>query len=301
MYLRLTAIAALALCIACEAPIARAQQRLGQAQPAAKHFKLGALDLWALRDSTLIVPNDSSVFGLNANRAAVTNVLRAAGAPTDEITLPVDALLLRLPGHLILFDAGWGSEGHGVLPQSLASIGISPDEITDILITHSHSDHVGGLVDAQGRSTFSKARIRMSANEWAFMQTQDEMRALVSAIKTQIQTFEPGSPILPGVTPLALYGHTPGHVGYEIASQGSRLVDIGDLAHSSIISVVKPDWTVDYDNDKAQGARQRRRELQQLAAAHELIFAPHFPFPGLGRITQADDGFRFRPEVPPQQ
>ncbi len=301
MHLRLTAIAALALCIAGEVPLACAQQRLGQVQPQVKHFKLGALDLWALRDSALIVPNDGSVFGLNADRAAVTNVLRAAGVSTHEVTLPVDVLLLRLPGHLILFDAGWGSEGHGVLRQSLASIGISPDEITDILITHSHSDHVGGLMDAHGRSTFAKARIRMSANEWAFMQTQDETRALASAIKTQIQTFEPGQPILPGITPLALYGHTPGHVGYEIAWRRWRLLDIGDLAHSSLISVAKPDWTIDYDNDKAQGARQRRQQFQRLAATHELIFAPHFPFPGVGRITPAGDGFSFRPEVPSEQ
>lgn len=301
MHLRLTAIGALALCIAGEVPLACAQQRLGQVQPQVKHFKLGALDLWALRDSALIVPNDGSVFGLNANRAAVTDVLRAAGVSTDEVTLPVDVLLLRLPGHLILLDAGWGSEGHGVLRRSLASIGISPDEITDILITHSHSDHVGGLVDGHGRSTFAKARIRMSANEWAFMQTQDETRALASAIKAQIQTFEPGQPILPGITPLALYGHTPGHVGYEIASRGSRLLDIGDLAHSSLISVAKPDWTIDYDDDKAQGARQRRQQFQRLAATHELIFAPHFPFPGVGRIAPAGDGFSFRPEVPSEQ
>jgi glyoxylase-like metal-dependent hydrolase (beta-lactamase superfamily II) len=301
MYPRLTAIAAFAICIACEAPHARAQEEVGQAAPAAKHFKLGALDLWALRDSGLIVPNDGSVFGLNANPAAVAGVLRAAGAPTDKIPLPVDALLLRMPGHLILLDAGWGSEGHGVLRQSLASIGISADQITDILITHSHSDHVGGLVDAQGRSIFGKATIRMSANEWLFMQSQDDTRAVASAIKTQLQTFEPGRPILPGITPLALYGHTPGHVGYEIVSRGARLLDIGDLAHSSIISVAKPDWTTDYDNDKAQGARQRRQELEQLAATHELIFAPHFPFPGVGRIAQAGDGFGFRPEVPSKQ
>lgn len=268
------------------------------AVPAAKGFRLGALELWSLRDSGLIVANDGSVFGTNASPAAVAEVLSAAGAPTDRIRLDVDVLMLRMPGHLVLLDAGWGPEGRSVLQQSLASAGIAPEQVTDILITHAHTDHVGGLVNARGRSLFARASIRMSANEWAFMQAQEDTRAIAAAIKRQIRTFEPGGTLLPGITAIALYGHTPGHVGYEIASNGQKLLDIGDLAHSSIISLAKPDWTIDYDGNKLQGSRQRRTELQQLAMTHELIFAPHFPFPGVGRIERSGDGFRFNPELP---
>lgn len=266
--------------------------------PAAKSLKLGELELWVLRDSRLIVSNDGTVFGLNANPAAVATVLNEAGAPTDKIALDVDVLLIKMPDHLVLADAGWGSEGHGVLQQSLKSVGLSPDDITDILITHSHSDHAGGLLDAQGRPAFRKAAIRMSVNEWAFMQSQADTHTLAMAIKAQIRSFEPGRPILLGITPIALYGHTPGHVGYEISSRGQRLLDIGDLAHSSIISLAKPDWPIDYDTDKAEGARQRRLELERLADSHEFIFAPHFPFPGVGLIKRSRDGFEFYPAMP---
>jgi glyoxylase-like metal-dependent hydrolase (beta-lactamase superfamily II) len=114
---------------------------------------------------------------------------------------------------------------------------------------------------------------------------------LAAAIRPQVETFDPGRPIVPGITPLALYGHTPGLVVYEIASQGQKLRDIGDTAHSSIISLGKPDWTIQFDTDQAAGARQRRHELQRHAATHEFILAPHFPFPGVGQIEQTGDGF----------
>ena len=287
----------LVLCLLAAAPIALSDE-IPQTAPAAKSFRIGKLELWSLRDSALIVPNDGSVFGKNTTPAAVAQVLSAAGAPTDKIPLNVDVLMIRIPGHLVLLDAGWGSAGHSVLRQSLASAGVSPDSITDILITHAHSDHVGGLVDEQGHPLFSKAAVRMSSNEWAFMQSQDDTRTLAAAIKNQVRPFEPGAQLLPGITPIALYGHTPGHVGYEIVSEGHKLLDIGDLAHSSIISLAQPNWTIDYDGDKLQGSQRRRAELQQLATTHELMFAPHFPFPGVGHIERSGEGFRFQPQLP---
>ena len=182
--------------------------------------------------------------------------------------------------------------------ESLASIRVSPGEITDILVTHAHPDHLGGLIDAQGRSVFPKAAIRMSAKEWAYMQSQAYLHAQASAIKAQVQTFEPGQPVLPGITPVALPGHTPGQVGYEIASQGNKLMDVGDMIHSSIISLAKPEWTTKWDSDAEEGVRTRRQELQQLATTHELIFAPHFPFPGVGQIEHIKEGFSFVPKLP---
>jgi glyoxylase-like metal-dependent hydrolase (beta-lactamase superfamily II) len=269
------------------------------AKPEAKSFKLGALEVSVLHDDSLAIPNDGSIFGLNAGgAAAVAKVLSEAGAPTNKVQLDVDALLIRMPGHLVLVDAGYGPSGHGIVQSSLALTGVSPADITDILVTHAHPDHVGGLVDAQGRSAFPKATIRMSAKEWAFMQREDGVRAEVPIIRAQVKTFQPGRPILTGVTPLALPGHTPGHVGYEIASQGHKLIDIGDVAHSSIVSLAKPRWTIAWDSNKQEGVQTRRQELRRLADTHELMFAPHFPFPGVGRIEKAGDGYRFQPEMP---
>jgi glyoxylase-like metal-dependent hydrolase (beta-lactamase superfamily II) len=265
------------------------------AAPAAWRFRLGALELTALRDGGFATPNDGADFGSMVGSAAVTRLLAAAGAPTDAIRLDVAALLVRTPGHLVLLDTGLGPSNHGALPQSLAMAGVSPGQITDILITHAHFDHVGGLMSADHRSAFPNATIRMSATEWAWMRGQGETKALAAVIAPQVTTFEPGGTVLPGITSVALYGHTPGHVGYEITSQGQRLEDIGDAAHSSIISVERPDWTGGMDLDRPAAAASRRRALEHVAASGELVFAPHFPFPGVGRIEAKGEGFRWKP------
>lgn len=265
------------------------------APPAAWRFRLGALELTSLRDGRYVTPNDGGDFGSKAGPAAVARLLADAGVATDRISLDVDALLIRMPGHLVLIDTGLGPADHGALPRSLALAGVSPGEITDVLVTHAHTDHVGGLVAGDGRAAFPAAAIRLSANEWAWMRAQPETRKLAAAIAPQVRTFEPGRPILPGVTPIALYGHTPGHVAYEIVSRGRRLEDIGDTAHSSIVSLARPDWTGGIDVDPAAGAATRRRALDRLAVTHELVFAPHFPFPGVGRIVAKDEGFAWKP------
>jgi len=265
------------------------------ADPAAAAFRLGALKLIALRDAGFVSPNDSSDFGINVGPAAVAAALQAAGAPTDRITLSVDALAIEAPGRIMLLDTGVGPSAGGVLMQSLALARISPADVTDVLITHSHFDHVGGLLGPGGTSAFPKAAVWISAREWAWMKSGKEDRKLVAAIGPQVRPFEPGHEILPGVTPIALYGHTPGHVGYLIRSGGRTLEDIGDIAHSSIASLAHPAWT-EMDEDMAAGAATRVRELTRLAAARQLIFAPHFPFPGIGWIVAGGQGFRWRPD-----
>jgi len=262
--------------------------------PAAESFRLGAFELTSLRDAEIVMPNNGHVFGAHEGPDAVAKVLSKAGAPTDKITLGADGLLVREPGHVVLIDTGLGPAAHGVLAASLALAHVAPSEVTDVLITHSHFDHVGGLLTATGGSAFPKAVIRMASKEWAYLQSGDN-KALVAAIAPQVKTFEPGEAILPGITPIAIEGHTPGHVGYEIVSRGHHLLDIGDAAHSSIISLAKPDWEMGFDGDKALGAKSRRALLTHLAANHEEIFAPHFPFPCVGRIHAEGDGFVFQP------
>ena len=262
--------------------------------PTAHSFNIGKLQLTALHDAQFIFPNDGKTFGVDSTPAAVGAVLRTAGAPTDRITLSVNSLLVRTGRRVLLIDTGIGAKP---LIASLGEASVSPKAVTDVLITHSHGDHTGGLVDENGHLAFPKATIRMSSAEWAWMQ-QKGPAEVVKAISKHVHTFEPGAQIAPGVTSVALGGHTPGHVGYEIVSGDSRLLDIGDLAHSSIVSLEKPEWTVQFDNDSALAKTTRRATLTRLAKDQELVYAPHFPFPGVGHIVADGDGFAWKAAAP---
>ncbi|UAK25112.1 MBL fold metallo-hydrolase [Sphingomonas nostoxanthinifaciens] len=268
------------------------------APPGAQSFALGAVEIVALRDALNVVPNDGTVFGADTNPAAVAAVLRDAGAADDKVTLGVDALLVKGNGRIVLIDTGLGPRATGMLPASLAAAKVMPPQVTDIFITHGHGDHVGGLLAGPGKLAFPNATIRMAEAEWAFVKNNPANAALVATIADKVQTFAAGTEPVPGILAIAAPGHTPGHTLYEIRSGGRRLLDIGDSAHSSIVSLARPDWAIGYDSDKAEGKAQRMALLAKLAASHELVFAPHFPFPGIGRITGADGRYRWEPGVP---
>jgi len=262
--------------------------------PAAHSFNIGKLKLTALHDAQFVFPNDGKTFGVDSTPAAVGEVLRSANAPTDRITLSVNSLLVRTGRRVLLIDTGIGAKA---LIASLGEAGVSPKAVTDVLITHSHGDHIGGLLDENGHLAFPKATIRMSSAEWAWMQKNGPAE-VVKATSAHVRTFEPGAQIAPGVTSVALGGHTPGHCGYEISSGDSHLLDIGDVAHSSIVSLEKPEWTVQFDNDSALAKTTRRAILTRLAKDQELVYAPHFPYPGVGHIVADGSGFAWKPAMP---
>ena len=264
-------------------------------QPAAQDFKVGALTVTALHDDDFSPANDGKTFAVGQSPDAVAQVLSAHGAPTAAIHMSVDALLLHDGGRVVLIDTGLGYRYHGVLLGSLAKAGVAPEAVTDVLITHAHPDHIGGLVSQDGKSVFPKAKVRMSAAEWDWVKSQPDLASFVGVIGPQVETFAPGAEVAPGVVAIALPGHTPGHTLYEIHSNGARLIDIGDTAHSSIVSLEKPDWKIQFDTDQAEGAAQRRAELTRLAASGETVFAPHFPFPGIGTVARDGDGFTWVP------
>src|SRR6185369_9100060 len=159
-----------------------------------------------------------------------------------------------------------------------------------------HPDHIGGLV-IKGALAFPNATIRMTAAEWTWLQGMTDQADLVKLITPKVATFAPGAEVVPGITSVEIKGHTPGHSGYEITSGKDHLLDIGDAAHSSIISLAKPAWHMGFDSDQDVGAASRIAELAQLAKSQETIFAPHFPFPGVGKIKAQADHYVWRPTL----
>lgn len=263
--------------------------------------QIGELQVWALRDGGITLPVDSEALPWS-DRAAIARTLEAAGDPVDAVNLSIQPLLVRDGDRLVLIDAGAGGQmdTQNLLVSSLAAAGFQPGDITDILISHAHGDHIGGLVDAGGGLVFPNAVIRMSAPEWADLTATAEQAgagALVEAITPRVETFEPGAQITASITAMPLAGHTPGHSGYEIVSGEERLLYIGDAMHSAILSVRHPDWVNAWDTDSA-AAVGSRVGLLEMGADHSLmIYGVHFPYPGLGRFQREGGGFIWVPEA----
>jgi glyoxylase-like metal-dependent hydrolase (beta-lactamase superfamily II) len=263
-------------------------------------FRIGALEAVALRDGEMVVANKAGDSPW-ADTAAAGAVLTAAGRPADPITLSIQPLLVRDGERVVLIDTGAGGRmgTQNRLVASLRAAGVDPTMVTDVLISHAHGDHVGGLAGADGSLTFPGAVIHISAPEWEYMKAgaaRAGEAALLTAATPRVRPFAPGAQVTPSIKAVALDGHTPGHTGYEIASGTDRLLYIGDAMHSAVISVQRPEWINSWDEDAAAGVATRQALLERGAAPGVRIYGVHFPFPGLGRFQRRDDGFVWIPE-----
>lgn len=268
-------------------------------------FRIGALEAVALRDGTINLPAGDAKQSPWTNTAEVTALLASAGQTDGQIHLSIQPLLIRDGDRLVLIDTGargqMGTEGK--LMASLEAAGVEPGQVTDILISHAHGDHVGGLVGGDGALAFPNAVVRLSAPEWEYMKAgaaQAGEAALLAAVTPKVQTFAPGAQVTPSIKAVPLAGHTPGHSGYEIVSGTDRLLYIGDAMHSPVLSVQRPDWVNTWDSDGPAGVATRQGLLERGASDGGRIYAVHFPFPGLGRFQRRDDGFVWVPESAPQ-
>jgi glyoxylase-like metal-dependent hydrolase (beta-lactamase superfamily II) len=268
----------------------------------AERLQIGNLEAYALEDGHLDVPNDGQLLGFGRPPSETAEVLAAAGLPRDTIRLDIQCLLVKDGDRVILFDTGMGDASFadtGRLPQSLALAGVQPVAVTDIFISHAHSDHVGGLVTKAGALAFPAATIHMSAPEWAAFQadTDEESKRFVAAIAPKVAPFQPGAQVLPVVKAVATPGHTPGHSSYEIGAEAEKLFYTGDVAHHSVISVQRPAWSIQVDADRPAAEAMRQQTLSKLAADRTRAFAGHFPFPGVGHVVAEGQGLVWRPEA----
>jgi glyoxylase-like metal-dependent hydrolase (beta-lactamase superfamily II) len=260
-----------------------------------KPFTIGALQAAALRDGGLSVPNDNKMLAIDRTRKEVADLLTASGLSPEAIDLSVQLLLVETGDKVLLFDAGAGTlygPTMGKLPATMATAGIDPASVTDIFISHGHGDHVGGLVKADNTLAFPNAAIHISAGEFASLKSTDGAAALVGAITPRVVGFQPDAELIPGLLKAVdIKGHTPGHSGYLITSDGQSLLYMGDAMHHSVISVQQPDWTMAVDSDAPTAQASRKALLERSAASGQRIHAVHFPFPGIGKFDKQGEKF----------
>jgi glyoxylase-like metal-dependent hydrolase (beta-lactamase superfamily II) len=227
-------------------------------------------------------------------RQAYTNL----GLSLDEADTSMNVLLLRLGAETVLVDAGEGGRPYGgELRASLDAAGIAPEAITQVVITHTHGDHVLGLL-TDDALTFPNARYVISAQEMEFWRgrlagDKADQRPLVEKIEAAgLRLIAMDEVILPGITAVPLPGHTPGQIGLLIESDGERLLHLADTLHSPA-QLVRPDWSPWFDDDIHLSVPTRRAALSRAADEDLLTLFYHLTFPGLGRVRRTTSGYRW--------
>ena len=288
---------ALALLLACAAPVAAKSVAIEAKTTPTYDFRVGTLQLTALNDGYGAFANDGAIL---SPKAGVAAALASARLPTDKFALSISALLVYDGARTILIDTGYGSKGPptaGHLLAALAAANVAPARITDIAISHPHGDHVGGLLDASGAPAFPNARLHIAPAAWAAMQADTAAAPLVAAYAGRLALFPADGRIAPGVRAVAIAGHTPGHSGVEIASGGQTLLYIGDTMHHYVASVAAPDLDMAFDADGPTAKASRKALLARAADRRLRLYAPHFPFPGVGHVVRDGATYAWVPEA----
>ena len=287
---------------------AAASQQKVQA-PGWYRLMVGSAEVTALSDGTVDLPVDQL---LHAPKAKVAQGLKKNFLATP-LETSVNGFLINTGSRLILVDTGAGSlfgPTLGRLAAQIVAAGYQPDQVDDIVITHMHPDHVGGLV-ADGKRVFPNATVHADQADKDFWLSKANLEAAPAANKGffqgamasltpyddagKLKTFSGNGEVLPGLRTLATHGHTPGHNVYVLESEGKRLVLIGDLIHVASVQLESPEVTIGFDADAGQARKERLRLFKQLAADGSLVAVSHFPFPGVGRLRASGKGFAWVP------
>jgi glyoxylase-like metal-dependent hydrolase (beta-lactamase superfamily II) len=274
------------------------------------HFKVGDLEVAALSDGTLPIPTLKLL--TNAKPGEVASRL-ADAFQTPDVDASVNAYLIRAGSRLVLMDAGTG-ELYGPtlnkLEASLKAAGVTPEQITDILITHIHSDHTGGLMVGK-RIVFPNATIHIEQKEVAYwLNAENRAKAPEAARKYfdeaaakvqpyveagQVKTFSGATELLPGIRSVPAPGHTPGHTFYSIESQGQKLVFWGDVVHVADVQMPDPGVTIVFDVDPQAAAATRKKAFADAAQGRYWVAGDHISFPGVGHLRRDGTGYRWIP------
>ncbi len=289
----LMGVAALPVAAAGSRPALAAAEMLGMATTRFNRFKLGDFEVTALLAGTRTVPDPHSIFGLNASDEEFAAASAAAHIPTDKAQFFFTPTVVNTGAELILFDTGLNPAG---ITGALRAAGYEPGQVDKVVITHMHGDHIGGL-SKDGAPTFANADHVTGAVEFdAWDKSGNKaFEGKVRPLADRFTMIDDGDSIAPGITAMAAFGHTPGHMAYMIESGGRQLLLAVDFANHYVWSLAHPEWEVRFDRDKEMAARTRRRILDMLAADEIPFIGYHMPWPAMGFVETRGEGFHYVP------
>jgi glyoxylase-like metal-dependent hydrolase (beta-lactamase superfamily II) len=233
------------------------------------------------------------------------------GFRSEPPTMTINMFLIESDDHApLLIDAGMGTKAApaitGGLLEALAYAGLKASDIGMILITHLHGDHYYGLIDENGNKNFPNAKLWLSPEEHSYwlendsLGAEDQKNALeANAALKPYERLVPGLPngaIVPGITPVALPGHTPGHTGFLLQSDGAQLLFWADVLSVPSIQAAMPEIGFVTDSDSQLAVKTRIKTLEDAANNRMLVAGPHLEFPCLSYVKKEESGYRLIPK-----
>lgn len=271
-------------------------------------YGVGDMRLTALHDGIFRRPLEGLV--RNATLEELQGALAECNLATDALTVTFTPLLIEYGERRVLIDTGHGEMGtdqNGFMLENLKKAGLKPDDITHVIISHFHGDHINGLRRKDGSEVFPQARILVPEAEWQYWMidstTMDLPENIANNRKVAERVFAPmvdrvekyrdEQEILPGIIAFAAPGHTYGHSTFRLSSDGASLMLMSDVTNHPALFVRHPDWSPFFDMIPEQAVATRKHFLGLAADEGVQVAFFHAPFPATGYIERAQNGFRF--------
>ncbi len=275
-------------------------------------ISLGDVQLDVVSDGSLTLPG-SFIFD-PMPKDALAPILQKYDLSQDVLTPPCNVTLMRTGDRTVLFDVGSGPDfapNAGILLDSLDALGVAPEDVTDVVFTHAHPDHLWGVLDDFDDPLFSEATYMIGKAEWdywmdpATVDTIGEARASfavgaqrrLAMIEDAISFFNDGDEILPGVAARATLGHTPGHMSLEVRNGSESVMILGDCIGNHHVAFEKPEWPSGSDHDFETAARTRVGLMDQLSHEKMRVIGYHLLGNGVGYVDKTAQGYAFVPQV----
>ncbi len=274
----------------------------------ANALAIGDAVLTSVSDGNLVLPLSFSY--PDAPQDELIALLKANGLPTDSLMPDCNVPILKTSDRLIMFDVGSGANfmpTAGRLIENMEEAGFDPADVTDVVFTHGHPDHLWGLIDDFDEIVFPNASFHMGRTEWEFWRDPGTVDTMPEARKTfavgaqnrlsyledMINLFESGAEVLPGIEAVDTSGHTPGHMSFMLHGGAEPVLIAGDAILHFAVSFAHPGWPSGSDQDPEMGIATRLKLLDRLATDKASLTAYHLPTPGEGRVERDGSVYRF--------
>jgi len=268
-------------------------------------------ELYIFTDGHMVLENPQPTFAPQIDATTFRSELEKLHLGNKAIDMAINIMAIKTKDKTILIDSGLGNHfgaSQGWLLENLQSAGISANSVTDILITHAHRDHIGGLVSKNNTIVYPNAHYYMAKAEYDFWMSDnpdfskskltDEQKKgtiaftkkILNLTKDKLNLFSPGDTLFSIVNTELAEGHTPGHTIYSISAEGKSIKNIVDVFHSPLL-ITNPEWGIEFDIDFEQGIKTRTKVLEDCYTNKRLIMSSHLPWPGLGYIDKREKYF----------